>query len=231
MKAGSSFLVTKSKDLEKYIIPFFPLGPDPWSCTWVEGQKYCLLYSKQKEFIDFCKAFSLVKSKSHLTEKGSLRLNKIVDIKSGINRGRSIITLGQNTNHSIFDSHYSSAPIKGGSFIQKRQFHDRVKPNKRVGPHNLDCLSVIFGSLLGHGKINRLVEGSRLIIYTPDKEYAQLLYSFFYNLGYCSNLEPRRSPSRGSRAARGSTIKLKHKGIKCVHYRYEFNTFTFRSFN
>ena len=47
-----------------------------------------------------------------------------------------------------------------------------------------------------------------------------MIVLFFFTNGYCSNLEPRKS-----------TIMLKHKGIKSIHYRFEFNTFTFRSFN
>jgi hypothetical protein len=203
IKKGSnnsiSFLVTKSKDLEDKIIPFF--------------QKYNLLYSKNNEFLDFCKVFSLVKSKSHLTEKG---LNQIVDIKYGMNRGRNNTILREYSNFSNLEPRN----LKDKFFIQKRQFHDRVKANKRIGPHNLNSLSIIFGSLLGNAKISKLVEGSRLIIYTSNKNYAQWLYSFFFTNGYCSNLEPRMY-----------TRKLKHKGTEVVHYGYEFNTFTFRSFN
>ncbi len=106
--------------------------------------------------------------------------------------------------------------------FQYRTFHNRMKAGSRIGPHNQDVLSVIIGSLLGNAWITRSVEGTRICYRqsSKNKEYLFWLYYFFYNLGYCSNLEPRRS-----------TIKLKHKGIECVHYRYEFNTFTFRSFN
>ena len=163
IKKGSnnsiSFLVTQSKDLEDKIIPFF--------------QKYNLLYSKNNEFLDFCKVFSLVKSKSHLTEKG---LNQIVDIKYGMNRGRNNTRphppgCGRRE-YSNF-SNLEPRNLKDKFFIQKRQFHDRVKANKRIGPHNLNSLSIIFGSLLGNAKISKLVEGSRLIIYTSNKNYAQ----------------------------------------------------------
>jgi hypothetical protein len=60
--------------LETKIIPFF--------------QKFSLLCSKNKEFIDFFRVLFLVKSKSHLTEQG---LNKILEIKSGMNKGISDI--------------------------------------------------------------------------------------------------------------------------------------------
>jgi len=46
------------------------------------------------------------------------------------------------------------------------------------------------------------------------------LYNFFFTRGYCSNLEPRMY-----------TRKLKDDNKEIKHYGYEFNTFTFRSFN
>lgn len=84
--------------------------------------------------------------------------------------------------------------------------------------------SVIFGSLLANnGRTIRSTEGTR-ICYRQTSflniEYLFWLDSFFLTNGYCSNLEARKS-----------TIILKHKGIVSTHSRYEFNTFTFRSFN
>jgi hypothetical protein len=45
----------------------------------------------------------------------------------------------------------------------KSMFHTRVKAASRIGPHNLDVISVIVGSLLGDCYANkRSVEGTRL---------------------------------------------------------------------
>lgn len=104
-------------------------------------------------------------------------------------------------------------------------FHNRMKAGSRIGPHNLDVISVIVGSLLGDSYANRRsIEGTRICYRQSsiNKEYLFWLYYFFLTNGYCSNLEPRKS-----------TIILKHgyAGIKSIYYRYEFNTFTFRSFN
>lgn len=107
--------------------------------------------------------------------------------------------------------------------FQTSMFHTRVRAGSRIGPHNQDVISVIIGSLLGDAYANRRsVEGTRICYRQSSihKEYLLWLYSFFYDRGYCSNLEPRRS-----------SVKVKHKGIESIHYRYEFNTFTFRSFN
>lgn len=104
-----------------------------------------------------------------------------------------------------------------------RSFHTKVRASKRIGPHNQDVLSVLVGSLLGDCYGNRRsVEGTRFSFRQSivHKEYLFWLYNFFYSRGYCSNLEPRKY-----------TRILKNGSKSKEHYGYEFNTFTFRSFN
>ena len=232
-KASVSFSVTKLEDLENKIIPFF--------------QKHSLLCSKNREFIDFCRVFFLVKSKSHLTEQG---LNQILEIKTNMNKGRNNIKLNEDSKISPAvvpskDLPFSSLPpdhkfplrekgrkwgqpgqgwiedikVLRSYIIQKREFHHMVRARNRIGPHNADTLSVVFGSLLGNGHIKRLVEGSMLVVRETNLDYAQWLYVFLYNRGYTSNLQPRQYIR---------TIQSKQGK---VYYGYEFNTFTFRSFN
>lgn len=103
-----------------------------------------------------------------------------------------------------------------------RSFHTKVKASKRIGPHNEDIVSVLVGSLLGDCYGNRRsVEGTRFCYRQSivHKEYLFWLYDFFYTRGYCSNLKPRKY-----------TRLLKNQNNK-EYYGYEFNTFTFRSFN
>jgi heme/copper-type cytochrome/quinol oxidase subunit 2 len=106
----------------------------------------------------------------------------------------------------------------------KHMFHTRVRAASRIGPHNLDVISVIVGSLLGDCYASkRSLEGTRLCYRqsTVHKDYLFWLYKFFFTRGYCSNLEPRMYKR-----------VLKNKGSDDkTHYGYEFNTFTFRSFN
>ena len=105
----------------------------------------------------------------------------------------------------------------------KKSFHTKVKASARIGPHNKDVISVIIGSLLGDSYANaRSIEGTRIrykqsIIH---KDYFFWLYEFFYSRGYCTNLEPRKYTSR-----------IKKHNVTTEYYGYEFNTFTFRSFN
>jgi len=105
--------------------------------------------------------------------------------------------------------------------INKRYFHTKVKASKRIGPHNKDVISVIIGSLLGDCYGNRRsIEGTRFCFRQSIKhqEYLFWLYNFFYARGYCSNLEPRKYTRK---------LKIKNK----EYYGFEFNTYTFRSFN
>jgi uncharacterized membrane protein YgcG len=100
-----------------------------------------------------------------------------------------------------------------------RTFHTKVRASKRIGPHNEEILSVIIGSLLGDAYANaRTIEGTRICYRQSERhiKYLLWLYDFFYTKGYCSNLKPRKS-----------LVKTKNISF----YRYEFNTFTFRSFN
>jgi hypothetical protein len=103
-------------------------------------------------------------------------------------------------------------------------FHtSAIKAGKRVGPHDSDVISVIVGSLLGdcYGS-KRYVEGTRFVYKQSiiHKEYLYWLYNFFFSRGYCSNLQPRLYIRK----------LIKNKEIK-EYYGYEFNTFTFRSFD
>lgn len=109
------------------------------------------------------------------------------------------------------------------SFLQNQQryYHiSNIRAINRIGPHNQDVLSVIIGSVLGDAYVNnRSGEGVR-ICYRQSikhKEYLLWLYTFFYNRGYVSNLQPRQY---------SRTIKIKEGK---VYLGYEFNTFTFRS--
>jgi hypothetical protein len=104
-----------------------------------------------------------------------------------------------------------------------RRFHTIVKAASRIGPHNQDVISIIIGSLLGDCYGNRRhIEGVRFCYRQSiiHKDYLFWLYNFYYDRGYCTNLEPRMY-----------TRVLKKGKNEVKYYGYEFNTFTFRSFN
>ena len=107
----------------------------------------------------------------------------------------------------------------------KKTFHTKVKASKRIGPHNQEVVSVLIGSLLGDCYATaKTIEGTRFSYkQSPiNKEYLFWLYEFYYSRGYCSNLKPRMY-----------TRKIQDKMSNNIkeYYGYEFNTFTFKSFN
>jgi hypothetical protein len=69
------FVVTRFSDIHEKIIPFF--------------SKYQIQGVKALDFVDFCKAAEILKSKAHLTSGG---LEQIRKLKAGMNRGRKMST-------------------------------------------------------------------------------------------------------------------------------------------
>jgi len=68
-----------------------------------------------------------------------------------------------------------------------------IKAINRIGPHNLDIISIIVGSLLGDCTAERLYSGGvrfRFRQSIKHKEYLFWLYEFFNCRGYCSNNLP-----------------------------------------
>jgi LAGLIDADG DNA endonuclease family/Cytochrome C oxidase subunit II, transmembrane domain len=124
------------------------------------------------------------------------------------------------TFHNISIQKYSMSNITNGLNISKQFFHSRCRAINRIGPHNIDVISVIFGLLLGDGYAsNRSGEGVRISIKQSiiHKEYLFSLYYFFFFRGYSFNSEPR-------------LCNKKNKGRNKIYPFYEFKTYRFRSF-
>lgn len=68
-----NFMVSKFSDIKDKIIPFFD------RYFLIEGEKY-------KDYRDWCKVGDIMKTKYHLTKEG---LDQVIQIKAGMNRGRS----------------------------------------------------------------------------------------------------------------------------------------------
>ena len=95
----------------------------------------------------------------------------------------------------------------------------KLKAKERIGPHNLDILSLIFGSLLGGAQVEYRVKGTRISFYQESKHSAYLmwLHNIVSNLGYCNPIEPKIQK------------RLGQKGV--VRNVVRFNTWTYSSFN
>lgn len=108
----------------------------------------------------------------------------------------------------------------------------RTPASKRIGPHNIDVISVIIGNMLGDGWGENRVNnprrglpdpsgpsGTRFHIHmgSPNVEYLMWLHKFFSERGYCSSFKPRlkRNINKGN----------------VVYFSYKFRTWTYSSLN
>lgn len=113
----------------------------------------------------------------------------------------------------------------------------RYKSWQRIGPHNHDILSIIFGSLLGDSYIEKRTGGfgTRIIFYHEDShiKYILWLHNLINYKGYCNttNLLVTTRISRGGKIKKIGTFKTwtytsfnwihdlwYNKGIKKVPY-------------
>jgi hypothetical protein len=91
----------------------------------------------------------------------------------------------------------------------------------RIGPHNIDILSMIIGSILGETQLEKRKNGlgTRIIFEqsSDNVEYLMWFHNYLVNRGYCNNTKPKLK------------IRIRQKGK--VFYKYRLNTYTFSSFN
>lgn len=75
----------------------------------------------------------------------------------------------------------------------------KIRSYKRIGPHNIDILSIIFGSLLGDGYAEKHGNGTRICFYQEGshKGYLLWLYKLISNLGYVNIEIPKLTQRLG----------------------------------
>ena len=97
----------------------------------------------------------------------------------------------------------------------------RYKGWQRIGPHNFDIISIIFGSLLGDGHAERRIGGvgTRITFYQESShiKYMLWLHDLISKRGYCNIMAPKVT----------CRIGKKGKLRKIVR----FSTWTYTSFN
>ena len=91
---------------------------------------------------------------------------------------------------SEFHFVFFSLPLQ----ISKQLNKTRITSLERIGPHNIDIISIIIGSLLGDGhleKRNRGI-GTRIKFEQSNKnvEYLMWFHSYFSTRGYCNINKP-----------------------------------------
>jgi len=91
----------------------------------------------------------------------------------------------------------------------------------RIGPHNLDVISMLIGSILGDSHLERRVQGigTRVIFEQSNKnvEYLMWFHKFFSERGYCNPQKPK-------------LFKRIIQNNQILFY-YRMSSFTFYSFN
>jgi len=97
----------------------------------------------------------------------------------------------------------------------------RVLAHERIGPHNIDIVSIIVGSTLGdaHLERRRRGKGTRIIFEQCNKniEYLLWFHKYLSDRGYCSNKVPK--------------LKKRISGKGKILFHYRINSYTFTSFN
>lgn len=68
----------------------------------------------------------------------------------------------------------------------------RILANKRIGPHPIQILSVIYGTLLGDSHLEKRIDYVRISFQQENSnmEYLMWLWSHFKDYGYCSSVKP-----------------------------------------
>jgi len=117
---------------------------------------------------------------------------------------------------------YSTSPVKENLInLNNKSKLIRIRSDKRIGPHNKDILSIIFGNLLGDGHAERRIKGNgtRITFYQEGSHVSYLLWlhNLLFNLNYCSSNIPQIKTRLGS------------KGIVKKYIR--FHTWTYSSLN
>jgi hypothetical protein len=97
----------------------------------------------------------------------------------------------------------------------------RLRSDSRIGPHNKNIFSIIFGSLLGDGyaEYRSKGKGTRISFYQEGSHLSYLLWLHKYlsDLGYCNPIVPKIH------------TRLGKKGV--VRKIIRFHTWTYSSFN
>lgn len=91
--------------------------------------------------------------------------------------------------------------------------------NQWIGPHNIDIISFILGSLLGNLNLEKHDDGLKLIIeqYQQNIEYLYWYNNFFIDRSYAPNVLPK--------------LKIRIAKHNKIFYYYKIYSYTFTSLN
>lgn len=114
--------------------------------------------------------------------------------------------------------------ILGLNMVSNEKFNFKIKKltsKERIGPHNIDIISMVIGSSLGDTHLEKRKNGigTRIIFEqsSDNVEYLMWFQNYLASRGYCSNTKPNLQ------------IRIRQKGK--VYYQYRINSYTFSNFN
>lgn len=95
----------------------------------------------------------------------------------------------------------------------------KIRANKIIGPHPIQVLSVIYGTLLGDSHLEKRIDNVRISFQqeSNNMEYLIWLWSHFVKYGYCSPVKPTIQTRIGQNGKIRNVCK--------------FHTWTYSSFN
>ena len=113
-------------------------------------------------------------------------------------------------------------PLNRVNYFHKyRSFFTGKTSVERIGPHNIDILSIIIGSLLGDGHLEKRRQGLGTRIKfeqsSDNVEYLMWFHSYLSQRGYCNTNKPK--------------LKIRIRKNGTIYYHYSINSFTFSSLN
>jgi ubiquinol-cytochrome c reductase cytochrome b subunit len=155
----------------------------------------------------------------HFTDSVSIITGCILGLPSTTPQQKS------NKDHNIYgrEDNSEASPEETGKELTTNALKpvSKIKAIKRIGPHNYNILSLLFGSLLGDGyaEYRKQGKGTRFTFYQEDSHVSYLLWlhALIANLGYCEPTPPQIQ----SRLGKGGRVR---KVIR-------FHTWTYSSFN
>jgi hypothetical protein len=109
--------------------------------------------------------------------------------------------------------HLTVALFKEGTAVFKEIKIQKIKANLRIGPHNKDILSILFGSLLGdaHAEFRLKGKGTRISFYQEGSHVSYLiwLHKLISELGYCNTNLPNITTRLGKKGVVRKIIRFK----------------------
>lgn len=99
--------------------------------------------------------------------------------------------------------------------------YPKISSLKRIGPHNIDILSIIVGSALGDTHLEKRKRGigTRVIFEQSNKnvEYLMWFHKYLADRGYCNPQKPK--------------LQKRIRKNNEITFHYRINSYTFFSFN